>query len=356
MVINVVRAKRRASQPLQQIVLFIRSAIRSDKSEGLSAVSHVQFFQLGGGSLRGFFPGNGEELVALAQQRLLQAFRVPREIKTEPALYAQELFIDAGKVAVIGAQDLVIAHAQCGFATVRAVRADGRNILHFPRPRFVSIGAAGQCAHRANINAHPALFAFQVIFAVGDDNRVRATHAHAQRLHIHAFITNTHAAEAQDAARRIVINQVRPLFLWPVNLFFHEPAGIRAVAEHHVLQFALAAFVADRTIQRVVAQQEFQHELPRVAYRLGVGAHHHAFGDHLGARGLQFGRLFHFDQAHPAGRLQRKSRVVAERRHFNAQPPRRFNHQRSGGNLNVAVVNLQVYKFRFGHESLPRTN
>jgi len=24
----------------------------------------------------------------------------------------------------------------------------------------------------------------------------------------------------------------------------------------------------------------------------------------------------------------------------------RFNHQRSGGNLNVAVVNLQVYKFR----------
>src|SRR5260370_29858400 len=154
--------------------------------------------------------------------------------------------------------------------------------MYFVRASFGSIGGAGQRTHRANINAHSALFGVQVIFAVGDDNRVRATHAHAQRLHIHAFITNTHAAEAQDAARRIVINQVRPLFLWPVNLFFHEPAGVGAVAEHHVLQFALAAFVADRTIPRVVATKEFQHELPRVANSLGFCAYHHAVADTRG--------------------------------------------------------------------------
>jgi len=46
----------------------------------------------------------GKSLSPLRKQRLLQAFRVPGEIKTEPALYAQELFIDAGKVAVYWAR------------------------------------------------------------------------------------------------------------------------------------------------------------------------------------------------------------------------------------------------------------
>src|SRR5229473_2317209 len=43
------------------------------------------------------------------------------------------------------------------------------------------------------------------------------------------------------------------------------------------------------------------------------------------ARSLELRRLLHFNQAHPASRLQRQSRVVAERRHFRSQPTRRFN-------------------------------
>ncbi len=122
-----------------------------------------------------------------------------------------------------------------------------------------------------------------------------AAHPHAQRLHIHALIANAHAAETKDAARSVVIHQVRPFFFGPVNLFFHEPAGVGAVAENHVLQFALAALVANRAIQRVVAQQKLQHEFARVAHLLGICPHHHAFGDHLGARGLQLWRLLHFN-------------------------------------------------------------
>ena len=37
-----------------------------------------------------------------------------------------------------------------------------------------------------------------------------------------------------------------------MDFFFNETAGIGAIAENHVLQFAFAAFIANRTIQRVV--------------------------------------------------------------------------------------------------------
>src|SRR5256885_2512495 len=53
----------------------------------------------------------------------------------------------------------------------------------------------------------------------------------SQRLHIHAFVADAHAAEAQNATRRIVIDQLRPFFLRPVNFFFDEAARVGAVAE-----------------------------------------------------------------------------------------------------------------------------
>src|SRR5712692_959533 len=83
-----------------------------------------------------------------------------------------------------------------------------------------------------------------MILAIRNDHAVRAAHPDAQGLHVHAFIANAHATEAQNATRGIVINQLGPFFFRPVNFFFDEAARIRAVAEHHVLQFALAALAA----------------------------------------------------------------------------------------------------------------
>src|SRR4029077_5504653 len=253
-----------------------------------------------------------------------------------------------GEVAIVRAHDFVIAHAKGDLAAVGAVRAGGGNILHFPRARLVPVRATGERADGANIDAHAALFAFEVIFAVRNDHAVGAAHAHAQRLDVHAFVANAHAAEAEDAAGSIVVDKLRPLFFGAMDFFFDEAAGIRSVAEHHVLQFALAAFVADGAIERVVGQQEFQHVFARVAPLLGVGAHDHTFSRNHGAGGLQLGHFFNFDQAHPARSLQRKARVVAERRNFGADAARGFDQQRSRWNLQVAVVNLQRNQFLLG--------
>ena len=248
----------------------------------------------------------------------------------------------------------MIAHAQRGFASVGTVRANCRYVLHLPRPRFVAIRPARECAHRADIDTHPALFALEVIAAVRDDYAVRAAHAHAERFHVHAFVANAHAAEAQNASRGIVIHQLRPLFFRAVNFFFHEAAGVRAVAKHHVLQLALAAFVADRAVERVIGQQELQHVLARLANLLGIRSNNHTVGRHHRARGLQFRRLLNFHQAHPARGLQGQPRVIAERRNFRSEPPRRFNDQRALRHLHFAVVNLQLDEFLVWHGFLSR--
>src|SRR5207249_8927345 len=131
-------------------------------------------FQLRCRGLCRLLPGNGEQLVAPANQRLANAFLVIREITTEASFDAQKITVDSAQVAVVRAQNLVIAHAQRGFASVRTVRANCRYVLHLPRPRFVAIRPARECAHRADIDTHPALFALEVIAAVRDDYAVRA--------------------------------------------------------------------------------------------------------------------------------------------------------------------------------------
>ena len=79
------------------------------------------------------------------------------------------------------------------------------------------------------------------------------------------FVAHAHAAVAQDAARRVEVHHRRPLLLVHVNLALGEAALARAVAEHHVLEFALAALVAHRAIERMIGQQELERALAGLA-------------------------------------------------------------------------------------------
>jgi hypothetical protein len=103
-----------------------------------------------------------------------------------------------------------------------------------------------------------------------------------------------------------------------MNLVFGEPALTRAVAEHHVLQLALAALVAHRAVERMIGKQELERRFARRRHSRGLGAHDHAFGHRQRAGRHQLRHLLHFDQAHAAGGLKCKTFVVAERRDLNA--------------------------------------
>ena len=105
----------------------------------------------------------GFELPVYPHQRRLKPLVAISEIERVAALDAQELAVDARAVAIVAADDHVVAHAERRLAAVRAVRADGADVVHLPGPRLVAIDAAGQRAHRADIDARAALVAFEVV-------------------------------------------------------------------------------------------------------------------------------------------------------------------------------------------------
>src|SRR5262249_4214858 len=158
-----------------------------------------------------------------------------------------------------------------------------------------------------DIDAGAALVALEMVAFVGRDLRHDAAVDDTERTHAHTFITDADAAEAKDAARRIEKHYRGKLLLGSVDLFFSEPALARAVAEHHILQFALAALVAYRAVERMVAEEEFESILARLRHLRGFGPDHHAFGHGKRACRHQLRHFLHFHEAHPAGGLQSQS-------------------------------------------------
>src|SRR5581483_4566599 len=234
----------------------------------------------------------------------------------------EEVAVDAALVAIVPADDLqsafVAADAERGLAAIGAMHARRADVLHLPGARLVAISARGERADRADIDAHAALFAFQVVALVGRDDGGGAAVLHAERPHVHGLAADAHAAVAEDAARPVEEDHRRPLLLFFVELGFHEARFGGAVAEGHVLQFALAAGVADGAVERMVAEQKLERGLARLADFFAGGGDDHAVGDGDGAGRLHLRHLLDLDQAHAAGGLERETRVIAERRHLDA--------------------------------------
>jgi hypothetical protein len=117
----------------------------------------------------------------------------------------------------------------------------------------------------------------------------------------------------------------------------------RAVLEGHVLQFALAAGVADGTVERVVAEQELECRFAGLRDFRALGGDHHAFGDRGGAGGLKLGNFFEAHDAHAAGSLEREAGVVAEGGNLDAVGAAGLNEQRARGCGELFAVDGECY-------------
>ena len=218
LVVDVVGAENRARKLLQQVVLFVGGAVGADDADGRTAARVANLFQFAGGDAEGVLPCGGFELaLRVADERLREAIGALDEVEAEAALGAEEVAVDAALVAIVGANDLRavvrLAHAESDLAAVGAMRADGGNVVHLPGPRLVAVAAAGERAHRANVDAHAALLAVELVAVVGDNDGVDAAIVDAERPDIHAFAAHADAAIAEDAARAIVEDGRRPLLL-----------------------------------------------------------------------------------------------------------------------------------------------
>ncbi len=293
-------------------------------------------------------PGDGFELtLGVADERLGEPFGALDEVEAEAAFCAEEVAVDAALVAVVGANDfravVGLPNAEGDLAAVAAVGADGGDVVHLPRARLVAIAAAGQCADGADVDAHAALFAVEAIALVGRDDGTDAAILNAERPDVHAFAAHASAAVAEDAARPVVEDCGRPLLLFAVLLGLGVEALAGAVLEGHVLQFALAACVADRAVERMIAEQQFDGRFARLSDFRRFGGEDLAFGNRGGAGRLQLRHLFLAHDAHAACRLQAEAGIVAEGRDLDARLAARFNEQRSRGSGELLSVDCECY-------------
>ena len=351
--VDVVGAERDAREAVQQVVFFVGGVIRSDHGDRGRAVQGVSLPDAPRDFFESVFPARRFKRAVAADERLADALGIRGEIEAEASLGAEELAVRAGVIAIVGAQNFVVANAERGLAAIRAVGAGLADVGHFPRARLVAIGAAGERADGADIDAHAALFAGELARLIREDDGVHAARADAESFYVHALIAHAHAAEAENAARGVVIDERRPFFFGSVQLFLDEARFVEAVAEGHVLEFALAAFVADGAIERMIREEELDHVLARFVDLVGGGLHHHAVGCDERAGGLQLGHFFDFDEAHAASGLQREAGVVAERRDFDALRFCRFDHKRAGVGGDWLAVDCEGDLFLFRHSLFP---
>src|SRR6185312_10067330 len=176
---------------------------------------------------------------------------------------------------------------------------------------------------------------------------------HAQFGHAGDIGQESDAARAVDAPRHRGCDQRAEILFLHRALGFLVAAAVEAVSHRLILQIALAALIADWTIERMIDQQEFHHAVARLFGALALRMDYHAIGNRLGAGRDRFRRLFLLDQAHAAIAGDGEALVVAEMRNLDAELLRRLKHGGVRRNLDLAAVDGE-FRHRLLRRHRPR--
>ena len=187
-----------------------------------------------------------------------------------------------------------------------------------PRSRRERVGFRRQGADRAKIHDIARQLGREGPFDIGAHFHFLAATGCAEFFYAGDFGRETNAAGAVNAPRHDRFHQRAKVFVFDGPLVLNVAVAIASKGHSLVLQIAFAALVANWTIEGMVDQEKFHHPFARLFYGRRIGVDHHAVGNGHRAGGDRFGRLFHFDQAHPAVTGDRQAVVIAEPRHFGA--------------------------------------
>src|SRR3546814_13100700 len=107
-----------------------------------------------------------------------------------------------------------------------------------------------------------------------------------------------------------------------------------AISNRPVLEIAIASLVADRTIKRVIDEEEFHHALPRLLDHWTVRADFLSISRRECAAGLRFGwpRL-HFNETNAAIARDGQPLMIEEARTFLSRQPPFLKQGRARGDL-----------------------
>src|SRR5713226_6229637 len=122
----------------------------------------------------------------------------------------------------------------------------------------MTITSVEQSPCGADFDAVAALRAIQPA-TISSNDGVRAPIAGFDRIFAHPLVADARATLAEDAALRIVCDHRGKIFFRIVVFLFGKAFFQVAPVESHLLQFALAAAVADRAIEWMISEQELHH-------------------------------------------------------------------------------------------------
>ena len=305
----------RAHKPLQREVRLNGRARRADAhnllvARGQDGLRRVQ---------RRVLPARLEHAVCAAHTGLANAPLVIHEVRAEAPPVAQEVSVHFAVVAVVDALEHTVAFRRKGVAAHRAVRTNGRGGLQVPLAgvdlgeRLVREHAGG--AHLHQIAGELAL-QHAVLLAPEEHARARAERLQIFAAGVVPVVAN--AAVAGDAAVHLVAEERAEVLIAPRALLASVAAHGVAGHHGHVLQVALAAFLAHRAVVRVVLHQPLDHLFAEVRRerRLDGNAHpvrlHRQRASHLQAPALiRLVRVFD-NGAQPAGADRPQRGVPAE--------------------------------------------
>ena len=115
-----------------------------------------------------------------------------------------------------------------------------------------------------------------------------------------------------------------------------------AFLEDEVLELAFARLIANRAIERMIDQQEFQHTLARVLSLNGLSFDDHAFSYGGRTCDLEFRGFFNLDQTHATHARDGQSRVVAIVRDEHTRLLCRLDDERAGRDAHGRPVDREV--------------
>src|SRR5579864_8917774 len=141
MMIDVISSNRRSRNAPQKIVFFVRGPIGSIEPNGIRPILLVYRGHTRSRLFQSLFPSRGLEPAAETDQGMIEPLGMAGEVEREPAFGTQKVAVVTGEIAIIDAQDFVIAHAERRLAAIGAVRAHGGDVLHLPRTCVIAVGS-----------------------------------------------------------------------------------------------------------------------------------------------------------------------------------------------------------------------
>ena len=193
------------------------------------------------------------------------------------AFVADPLVVDLHVLAPDDAAQLVCAAIQSHIAADRTVDADAGRALDLPGAVGEAGDAVGQRADRTEVDDVAAGLGVHGAAGLDVDDGVVAALEQPQLRLVLPFLQVADAAPAEYAALLVQHDRVGDVVvLFGEPLRFDQLADARPKAHRLVLQWALAALVADRAVERVIEQDEGEIGLLHGVHLLGVRANDHS--------------------------------------------------------------------------------